>query len=90
MEQKKIEEFVEKAQQAKSPKEAETAVKECGLERTDEALADDALDQVAGGSEGKGQIYVLMCSKCIKCFSAEQLELRDGHYYCPDCGKLLM
>ena len=49
MEQKKIEEFVKKAQQAKSPEEGEAAVKERGPERTDEALADDALDNVTGG-----------------------------------------
>lgn len=65
MEQKKIEEFVEKAQQAKSPEELEAAAKACGVELTAEKLAklekvlrgkkgeltDEELDGVSGGVE---------------------------------------
>ena len=63
MEQKKIEEFVEKAQRAKSPEEVEAAAKACGLELTAEKVAklekafrgakgeltDEELDGVSGG-----------------------------------------
>ena len=51
MEQKKIEEFVEKAQQAKSPEEVEAAAKACGLELTAEKLA--KLDEALHGAKGE-------------------------------------
>ena len=51
MEQKKIEEFVEKAKQAKSPEEVEAAAKECGLELTAEKLA--KLEEALRGKKGE-------------------------------------
>ena len=51
MEQKKIEEFVEKAQQAKNPEEVEAAAKECGLELTAEKLA--KLEEALRGKKGE-------------------------------------
>ena len=51
MEQKKIEEFVEKAQRAKSPEEIEAAAKECGLELTAEKLA--KLEEALRGKKGE-------------------------------------
>ena len=51
MEQKKIEEFVEKAQRAKSQEEIEAAAKECGLELTAEKLA--KLEEVLRGKKGE-------------------------------------
>ena len=65
MEKNKVEGFVEKAKQAKSPEEIEAAAKEYGLELTAEkaqelfdklkasagrALSDDEIEAVAGGS----------------------------------------
>ena len=65
MEQKVIEEFLEKAKQAKSPEEIKAAAKACGLELTAEKLtkldgalcgakgelSDEDLDGVAGGKQ---------------------------------------
>ena len=51
MEQKKIEEFVEKAKQAKSPEEVEAAAKACGLELTAEKLA--KLEEALRGKKGE-------------------------------------
>ncbi len=51
MEKKKIEEFVEKAKQAKSPEEVEAAAKECGLELTAEKLA--KLEEALRGKKGE-------------------------------------
>ena len=51
MEQKKIEEFVGKAQRAKSPEEVEAAAKECGLELTAEKLA--KLEEALRGKKGE-------------------------------------
>ena len=52
-----------------------------------EALADEALDQVAGGwnRETLDQ-NMFACSECIKWFTVDKLNWHDGHYYCPDCG----
>ena len=55
--------------------------------KSNEELADEALDKVAGGQEeAQGTLF---CSKCRKFISTEQLNCHDGHYYCPDCGKQL-
>ena len=51
MEKKKIEEFVEKAKQARSPEEVEAAAKECGLELTAEKLA--KLEEALRGKKGE-------------------------------------
>ena len=58
-----------------------------------EELADEALDKVAGGQEvwggGMGSLLGCSCFDCEKSFTTEQLELRDGNYYCPLCHKRL-
>ena len=51
MEQKKIEEFVEKAKQAKSPEEVEAAAKACGLELAAEKVA--KLEEALRGAKGE-------------------------------------
>lgn len=53
--------------------------------KTPEALADEALNQVAGGVDETKPDQV--CFKCFKHYYSSQLELHDdGNYYCPDCG----
>ena len=54
--------------------------------KSSEELADETLDKVAGGQEAQ---ITLFCDECMKGFRAEQMNWHDGHYYCPDCGKLL-
>ena len=49
--EQKIEKFVEKAKQAKSPEEVEAAAKECGLELTEEKLA--KLKEALYGKKGE-------------------------------------
>lgn len=51
MEKNKIEEFVAKARQAKSPEEVEAAAKACGLELTAEKLA--KLEEALRGKKGE-------------------------------------
>ena len=51
MEQKKIEEFVEKAKQARSPEEVEAAAKACGVELTAEKRA--KLEKALRGKKGE-------------------------------------
>ncbi len=58
-----------------------------------EELADEALDKVSGGDYegwGSGDLVAAICSNCDKSFLTEQMTLRGGHYYCPDCGKQLV
>ena len=77
MEQKKIEEFVEKAKQAKSPEEVEAAAKACGVELTAEKLAkleealrvkkgeltDEELAGVAGGAVDTDRLAELLAEQ---------------------------
>lgn len=51
--------------------------------KSGEELTEEALDAVAGGQGRTPQ--AAMCPTCQKRVLRVLAELRDGHYYCPDC-----
>ena len=62
-----------------------------------EALADEALDKVAGGQEeyegrieGTVSLGVTLCFGCGRVLSEDEIDSHDGQYYCSFCHKQLM